>query len=337
MINHVSTIFMFIITGQTATGKTKLALKLAKKHNGELINCDSRQIYQHLNIITGKDIDTKSEFNLFRRLGDFDIGYFSIKFSNYQFSNNLTIKQFNNATKIWLYDIVDPKTPFSSFDWATCARIVIKDIIKRGKTPIIVGGTYLYLKHLLYGFETEKIPPDWTLRKQLNKYTVLKLQKNLIKIAPEIFQKLNQSDVVNPQRLIRKIEIALYNCKRLSVDSRQSAVGSQQSAVNNFKLSDNFIGLKYKNKNDLIKAITKRVNQRIKKWALDEVKLLLTKKYLSIDLGLKTIGYSQLIDYLSKKISLKEAIDIWTIKEIQYAKRQYTFMKKDSNIHWRII
>lgn len=341
---------IIVVTGQTATGKTKLALHLAKKHNGELINCDSRQIYQHLNIITGKDINLKTtKFTLKLKLGKFKIGYYPI--------STLNTKYLILDTRIWLYDIIDPKIPFSSFDWASCARIVIKDIIQRGKTPIIIGGTYLYLKHLLYGFETEKIPPNWTLRKQLNNYTVIKLQEKLIKVAPEVFQKLNQSDVANPQRLIRRIEIAYH--KRINQKtenrSRKTEVGKQasefspQSSDFRHPLSDlsetsdfrtrysDFIGLKYKDKNGLIKAITKRVHQRVKLGALDEVRLLLNKGYLSTDPGLKTIGYSQLTDHLSGKISLKKAINTWIIREIQYAKRQYTFMKKDCNIHWRMI
>jgi len=323
---------MYIITGQTATGKTGSALQLAKQHNGELINCDSRQIYKHLNIITGKDIDKDSKFSLFYKLDNFSIGYYSIKNSNRCLSNNLTIQQFNNVIKIWLYDIVDPKKNFSSYDWVTCAKIVIKDMVKRGKTPIIVGGTYLYLKHLLYGFETERIPPNWTLRKRLNKYTVIKLQKELIKLAPEIFNKLNQSDVQNPQRLIRKIEIAIFNKEQ----SRLSDVETHHDAslpINTI----NFIGLKYKNKNDLTKAITERVHRRIKQGALDETRSLLTENYLSTDPGLKTIGCSQLIGHISGKLTPKEAINTWIIRETQYAKRQYTFMKKDPNIHWRYI
>ncbi|NCO89025.1 hypothetical protein AUK04_03305 [Candidatus Roizmanbacteria bacterium CG2_30_33_16] len=368
---------IIVVTGQTATGKTKLALQLAKKHNGEIINCDSRQIYKDLNIITGKDIDVKSKFTLNQKIGEFNIGYFPISFkpiSNNPLSNNPLIPSY---TRIWLYDIVDSKIPFSSYNWTTCANIAIKDIFKRGKTPIIIGGTYLYLKHLLYGFETEKIPPDWKLRKLLNKYPVIKLQNELIKVDPDIFKKLNQSDVANPQRLIRKIEIAFYYKKKSKVDATFTLLSSRanemsvaiptnysnpsnlygiaspakrvrndmfmlhtkldESTILSSDLSFNFIGLKFKEKNDLIKAITKRVHERIKQGAVDEVKFLLNKGYLPTDPGLKTIGYSQLIDHIFKKVTLKEAINAWIIRETQYAKRQYTFMKKDPNIHWRMI
>src|SRR3989338_8760356 len=97
---------LFLITGQTATGKTSYALKLAQEHNGELINCDSRQIYKHLDIITGKDLTNKT-FHSVHKIDTFDIGYYEL------------------PTKIWLYDVVDPKDPFSSFDYQRCALYVI--------------------------------------------------------------------------------------------------------------------------------------------------------------------------------------------------------------------
>ena len=123
---------IIIITGPSATGKTRLALSLARKEKGELVNFDSRQVYKYLDIITGKD------------------------------------RPKNNAFKIWLYDVVDPKEYFSSFDYVRQAMKVMQDILHRKKTPILVGGTYLYLYHLLYKVETENIPPDMILRKKLN-------------------------------------------------------------------------------------------------------------------------------------------------------------------------
>ena len=89
---------MYIITGQTATGKTSYAQELASKYNGEIINCDSRQIYKELNIITGKDIPHQSKYTLLDKKINFDIGYY-----------NLTLRN-NDKTKLWLYDIVNPHT-----------------------------------------------------------------------------------------------------------------------------------------------------------------------------------------------------------------------------------
>ncbi len=279
---------MIIITGQTATGKTGLALKYAKKYNGELVNFDSRQIYKYLDIITGKDIPS-----------------------------------------VWLYDVVKPDEYFSSFDYVKLAQNTIKDIIKRGKTPILVGGTYFYLKHLLYGFDSGA-PPNFKLRDRLNKKTVKELQTIYKKINLKSFDAMNNSDKNNPRRLIRKIEIESTKKTGPVSDSRKIFPAS---------LTPDFlyIGLRYKNKNKLLKIIKIRVEKRLRQGAIEEVKSLLKKGYKKTDPGMKTIGYKQLIDYLDGKITKVEAIEKWITAEMQYAKRQYTFMKKDKNINWRLI
>lgn len=281
---------LIIITGQTATGKTKLALELAKKYNGELINFDSRQIYKYLDIITGKDIP---------------------------------------KTKIWLYDIVKPDQYFSSFDFVKLATPIIKDIEDRNKTPILVGGTYLYLKHLLYGIDGNNSPPDFKLRDRLNDKSVDYLQKTLVDLNPETFSKLNHSDQLNPRRLIRKIEIESYHQKNV-----------QKLPIHPISLISHisqFIGLKHKDKSKLRQVIEKRVGERLKNGAIEEVKKLLKMGYKESDPGMKTIGYQQIVKYLNKELTKENAIDNWVNKEVQYAKRQLTFMKKDKNIEWREI
>src|SRR3989339_1756100 len=287
---------MIIITGQTATGKTKLALELAKKHNGELINFDSRQIYKYLDIITGKDKDV------------------------------LTMKQWNNIT-IWLYDIVTPNQYFSSFDFVKLVTPIIEDIKKRGKTPILVGGTYLYLKHLLYGIDDNNSPPNFKLRNELNNKTVKELQNILTKLDVQSFNRLNNSDVNNPRRLMRRIEIASTTKKRTYI----------RSDLKRTDLPNTFIGLRYKDKSKLRQVIIKRVEERLKNGAIDEVKKLLKISYTENDPGLKTIGYQQIIKYLNKEITMEKAVEDWVNKEVQYAKRQLTFMKSDKNISWREI
>jgi len=324
---------LIVITGQTATGKTRFACRLAQKYNGELINCDSRQIYKKLDIITGKDIPPKSKFHLINQLNKFDIGYYQVELSNRQTAkNSLTIKKFNNL-KIWLYDVIDPSQPSSSYDWVQCAKYVVNDIVKRGKTPIIVGGTYLYLKHLLYGVETENIPPDWRFRKQVEKKSVPELQHILKNLSLQLINKLKRSDLNNPRRLIRQIEIARYRRRR---DAVYNTSNKRTPALIN-RYAVDIIGLKYANKPPLISAIQKRVEQRIKQGAVAELRQLLKRGYNLTDPGLKTIGCLSINYCLQGKIDQQETIKHWVIKETQYAKRQYTFMKKDPHIRWRIV
>lgn len=311
---------IFVITGQTATGKTDYAVHLAKKYDGEIVNADSRQIYKQLDIVTGKDIEKESIFHHIQKLHEFDIGYYEMK-----------------SIPLWLYDIVHPKQYFSSFDFQTCALLVIKDIFSRNKTPIIVGGTYFYLKHLLYDIPTESIQPNWELRKELGNKTVSELQ-NLLKIQnKDIFNQLNESDRSNPQRLIRKIEIgqsiqgAYYfvnNTPEVTTKiSRYLDIPSNELEIEIHGCSIE--------KDQLIERIHTRVDQRLAYGAISEVEKLLQNGFTQDDPGLQTIGYQQLIPYIKKEMALEKAKKEWELKEIQYAKRQLTFMKKDKNILWK--
>ena len=289
---------LLVITGQTATGKTKLALDYASRLNGEIINADSRQVYTDLDIITGKD---KSELN-------------------------------KSGAKVYLLDVATPDKTFSSYDFVSLAGPIIKDIWRRKKTPIIVGGSYLYIKHLLYGQDI-KIPPNPKLRRELEKLSVEELQKKLKSLDKIVFSKLNNSDLHNPRRLIRKIEIATASIK--SIRSIKSTTPNKSSTLQ--ALSFKIIGLKHKNKESLTNAVTERVEKRLKQGAFKEVKRLLKLGYKKTDPGLQTIGYKQLIAHIDGEVKLDEALKDWINKEIQYAKRQLTFMKMDSQIEWVIV
>lgn len=307
---------LIVITGQTATGKTKLALDYAKNPpaggDGELINADSRQVYKSLDIVTGKD---KEELK-------------------------------KSGIKVHLLDVVTPNQPFSSYDFVSLANFIIKDIWKRKKTPVIVGGTYLYIKHLLYGQDI-KIPPNPNLRAKLEKKSVKELQKELlhyyIKMKSE--PKLNNSDWNNPRRLIRKIEILHGPVKSIkSIRSKKSdSVSTEAVEERSGKIAVGewgrikIIGLRHKSRDSLVMAITERVEKRIKQGALDEVRHLLKMGYVKTNPGLQTIGYEQLISHLEGTLSLEEAVQDWINKEVQYAKRQYTFMKTDLNIGWETV
>ena len=281
---------LIVITGQTATGKTSLAVRYAEKLNGELINCDSRQIYKKLDIVTGKD------------------------------------RSIIKKIPIWLYDVADPKEYFSSYQYAQKAERAIKDVVKKGKTPIIVGGTYFYLKHLLYGIDTHG-EPDWKLRKKLDFKSAGELQKMLVSLNPESFKLMNESDRKNPRRLMRKIELA--HSKKTVKKVRE------KSLIDKYKVE--IIGLRFKKEEQLRKQVVKRVKERLKDGAVEEVKKLLKDGYSEQDPGLKTIGYKQLIPFVKGKISKEKAMEAWIVNETQYAKHQYVFMKKDENIKWKTI
>lgn len=322
---------IFVITGPSATGKTNLALQYAKKYDGELVNFDSRQIYKKLDIITGKDLKENRLLVCHSK----DCYRHSSESRNLQNSGSrIGVRDDKQSTKIWLYDLMDPKEYFSSFDFVQRALAVIKDIIARKKVPILVGGTYLYLYHLLYKVETENIPPNTELRKKLNSKNVSELQQKLKEIDQRLFQNLNGSDKQNPQRLIRKIEIAtFYKKKGVKVPTKMKFLFNDF-----FKNKDiEFIGLTYKNRGDIFKAIKTRVDKRLKEGAIDEVRNLLAEGYSRHDPGMKTIGYQQVMRYLRGEMTKQQAIEEWTRREFQYTKRQLTFMKKDPHIKWKYI
>ncbi len=278
---------ILVITGQTATGKTKLALEYARKQKGELINADASQIYKFLDIVTGKDLDLIGQI------------------------------------PIHLLSIIDPKENFSSYDWTKIASEKIKEITKRGKLPIIVGGTYFYIAHLLYGIQTEGIGPNWKLRKKLAKMTIEELQKTLKDLSVQMFKQLNISDRNNPRRLIRRIEITKAKQKI-----------NENTNFLRKKLRIEFIGLRFKTKEKLAAAIKKRVEERLKMGAIEEVKELLNKGYDVTDPGLKANATFEIAQYLRGEISLEELKHKWITLDMQYSKRQYTLMKRDPNIKW---
>lgn len=275
---------LLVILGPTATGKTDLGLILAKKFNGEIVSCDSRQVYRGLDIGTGKYPSQKSKVK----------------------------------SKIWMYDVADPRKQYSVFNYVKDANKVIDEIIKRKKLPIVVGGTGLYLKALLEGLTNLSIPVNKKLRNSLSKLSLKQLQNKLQKLLPKKWQDLNQSDRQNPRRLIRAIEL----------------VGLKP----NFAKTQNFDALKIgltAPRDVLYKRADRKVLARIKQGMIEET-IKLHKKGLSFkrmrQLGLE---YGVLADYLDGKIKdTNELIKIMQGKIHGYIRRQLTWFAKEKDVHW---
>lgn len=259
---------LLAIVGPTATGKTALAAHLAKKFNGELVSADSRQIYKYMDIGTGKEIEKYG-----RILG---------------------------------YDLVLPDEEFSVSQYIDFARAAISQIYLKNKLPILVGGTGFYISGVIDGVETANIPKNKQLRSALEGLSVKSLQEKLKKLNLKKFNSLNASDVNNPRRLIRAIEVALSGRK----PERQ-----------NINYDVLFIGLKLP-KEELEKRIKKRVDERIKMGFEKEVEFLKEKGFFKYA-PMKTLGYKDWPD-----------VDKWKKEECKYAKRQMVWFKKDARIHW---
>ena len=288
---------VLVILGPTATGKTDLAIKLAEKFNGELISCDSRQVYKGLDIGTGKL--PGGQPSVIKGNGWWEI----------------------DEVKIWLYDVVDLKKQYTVADYVKDVNRVIDEISRRGKLPIIAGGTGLYLKALLEGLSNLGIPVDLRLRKELMKFSLDELQKKLQEISLQKWEKMNNSDRQNLRRLVRAVELNKSSSK---LDSRLRG---------NDSLDVLKIGLMAPRR-----ILYERINEQVVEWVkngiVDEVKRIIregvTKQRIK-NLGLE---YVVVVEYLEKKISLDQMIEKMQSKVRQYAKRQITWFKKEKNVSW---
>ncbi len=282
---------LLAIVGPTATGKTDLALKLAHRLNGELVACDSRQLYIGLDIGSGKQPSDQLPVEKHPR-------YWLI-----------------DGIKIWLYDLVDPKERFSVKEYVDQARVILETVWQQGKLPIIVGGTGYYLKGLLEGVANDSVPANDNLRQQLDSLTVQQLQQHLTEIDPQRLSQMNSSDSHNPRRLIRAIELSK------AVDA------TPPDNLENVDLL--LIGLTTE-RSTLNQRIDQRVIKRIEQGMIEEAKTL-HQQGLSLDrmreLGLE---YRYLAELLDNRLTEEQFITTLQTKIHQFAKRQLTWFKNQS-------
>lgn len=309
---------LLVICGSTATGKTDLGIFMARKFHGEIISADSRQVYKKMDIITGKDIDKNSKFH--PPAGGLNS---KLRIKNDKLSVGYRLK---NEIPIWLVDVVDIAYSFNVGEYTTIATRVIEDISYRGKLPIIVGGTGLYIKSLLYPLQMITIAPNKKLRGKISKLDREELQKYLQKINPLKLRLMNHSDRMNPRRLIRAIEISLYSKSSPPIDFNTKQYLS-------IKYDALIIGLTLP-KEKLNQRIDERVITRIKDGALTEAQRISQEKFSDSLPSLSSTGYRQLIIHLEGKASLPDTILSWQIAEHAFAKRQLTWFKKMKEICW---
>jgi tRNA dimethylallyltransferase len=288
---------LLVVCGPTATGKTALAISLARSFNGEIVSADSKQIYKGLDIGTGKDVSPDAKRQ----------GY-------YQFQK----------VKIWGYDLVNPKSHYSVAEYLRFARIAIRDIGKLGKLPILVGGTGLYIKAVVDGIATARIPRKEALRTNLENKSVDELFEILAQLDAVKAGSLNISDRKNPRRLIRAIEIGTWK-----LEARGRAVEKTP------KIQDKilFIGLTLP-REKLLERIKSRVDARIKAGIIREIKALLEKGVDWNDQAMSSLGYRQWKKFFDGEETRAEASQRWKAEESKYAKRQMTWFKKDKRINW---
>jgi tRNA dimethylallyltransferase len=337
---------LIVILGPTASGKTELALALAKKFGSEIVSADSRQIYKEMNIGTAKPFCFPVSFPPARHASQGEAGRrkressLSLRGAR---SPLAAERQSNLVIPHHLINIIRPDQDFTLSQYQKLAIKTIKDIQKQGKIPFLVGGTGLYIKSIVDNLKIPQVKPDKKLRQKLEKLTEKQLFQKLKKIDPAV---LDFIDPNNKRRLIRALEVCLLTKKPFS---QQREKGEELFDVLQ-------IGLKI-SKEELKKRIEQRTEKMLEAGLVDEVKNLL-KKY-SPDLpSMSGIGYREIIQYLlsSQKaapfLSLRGAppltgrrsnlasSDLSQAKQLiiqrtyQYAKRQMTWFKKDKRIKW---
>lgn len=291
---------LLAIMGPTATGKTDLALRLAKKFNGELVACDSRQVYRGLDIGTVKHPGGGLGFRIYDLRWEVD------------------------GINIWMYDVADPATQFTVYDYVAQSAKVIDDIVSRGKLPILVGGTGLYFKAVLDGLPNLDIPIDPDLRFKLEELDLGGLQNKLKELDPQKWESLNNSEKNNPRRLLRSIELNIMNPYINQNDKIQ---------ITNDKYEVLKIGLTAP-RPVLYQKIDSRLDSHISEGLIEEGKRLisggLSLKRLR-DLGLE---YGVLADLFEGNISHNELAEKLKTKLHQYAKRQLTWFNKTKDVEW---
>ena len=294
-----------VITGTTAAGKTSLAFEIASHFQiTNIVSCDSRQVYKHLDIVTGKDIPPGFQFHQVSTYQNYTVGFYQGKFKN----QNL---------RLWGFDLASPDQAFSVSNYY---QLFFEQILPQiNNTFIIVGGTGYYLKGLFSPQETFSISPDNDLRSRLSSLSVIELQSQLQSLNPVKYQSMNNSDQHNPRRLIRAIEVSQV----------------ETSQVNSYtSLNPLWIGIKPLTIELIDSLIEKRVKERFSSQGLiNEIKLIVENNWANC-IPASTLGYPQLIDYFQNKISKEQALSLWTISEKQYARRQITWFKKQPQINW---
>ena len=275
---------IILISGPTASGKSNFAVKIAKKVDGEIINADSMQVYKKLKILTARP-------------------------------NRIEQKNIKHH----LYGVVDLDKKFSTGEWLKIAIKKIKEIKKRKKIPILVGGTGLYFQSLIDGLvKIPEIPIKFRnkIRLMQKKEGQKKFYKELLRIDPMAKNKFDQNDT---QRAIRAFEIKSFT--KISMYEWLTKTKSEFKDEEFLKLYIDF------KREDLIKRISLRSIKMIEEGAINEVKKFIKlkiKKDLSVN---RVIGIDELTQHLDKKIKLVQARELISIKTRQYAKRQATWAR----------
>ena len=282
---------VIVICGPTASGKTALSIELAKKINGEIVSCDSMQIYKEMNIGTAKP--TKEEMQ---------------------------------GIKHYMIDIISPDERYSVADYKKQAKEAIKEILSKGKVPIVVGGTGLYVDSLIYEIDYPEIELDEKYREELEQEVEERGLEALYEKAKEIdeeaIKKISSND---KKRILRILEIYHATGKNKTEQEKESRKTPVEFDYKVFALN--------MDREKLYERINKRVDLMIENGLIEEVENIY-KKYNKFPTAMQGLGYKEVVQYLEKRLTKEEMIEKIKQETRKFAKRQLTWFRKNKETIW---
>ena len=282
------------IAGPTASGKTALAVELAKIFNGEVVSCDSMQVYRRMDIGTAKP----------------------------------TAEEMQGIVHHML-DVAEPDEDFSVSRYCCLASKIVDDIIARGKTAIIAGGTGLYMDSLIKGNDFAPFPSTGMREKleaQADAEGMEAMLSLLNSIDPEAAARLHLKD---RKRIIRALEVYYETGETITQHNRKTqAIPPKYQPL--------WLGLDFEDRAELYSRIDKRVDLMLEAGLVEEIKTLLASGIPAKCTAMQAIGYKEFVDALDGKISIEEAADQVRQSSRRYAKRQLTWFRRNEKMHWLI-
>ncbi len=282
---------VIVICGPTASGKTALSIELAKKIDGEIVSCDSMQIYKEMDIGTAKP----------------------------------TLEEMQGI-KHYMIGIISPNERYSVADYKKDAKIAIKEILGKGKVPIVVGGTGLYIDSLIYEIEYQDIEFDKEYREHLEKEVKEKGLEELYNVAkeidPEAIEKISKND---KKRILRILEIYHATGENKTEQERKSRQKEVEYDYKVYALN--------MDREKLYDRINKRVDKMIEEGLIQEVEKIY-KKYNDFPTAMQGLGYKEVVEYLEGKLTKEEMIEKIKQETRRYAKRQLTWFRKNKQTIW---
>ncbi|MBL0387985.1 tRNA (adenosine(37)-N6)-dimethylallyltransferase MiaA [Tumebacillus sp. ITR2] len=283
---------VLILVGPTAVGKTAFSIAAAKHYDGEILSADSMQIYKGMDIGTAKVTSQEME----------GIPHYGL-------------------------DLIDPDEPYTVADFQAYADGVIRDIHARGKLPIVVGGTMLYVKSLTNHLDFTEASADLEFRARLHAVAEQQggavLHNRLREIDPATAERLHPNDV---KRIIRALEVYETTGKPMSEAYTEQPPESKYNTL--------VVGLNLDDREKLYERINLRVDLMMQQGLIQEVQNLLAKGYSRDLQSMKAIGYKEIVDYLEGRLTVEEAVEAVKQGSRRYAKRQLSWWRRETTIHW---